>query len=268
MSTIVFVHAHPDDEGTSTAGTMTRLVREGHRVVVVYATGGECGSVPDDLLDGETLTMRRQAEAERSAEVTGVQRLVWLGYVDSGMTGWEQNAAARAFGNADVDEAAELIATKLADEDVDVLIGYDWHGGYGHPDHVMVHRATKRALDLLPGEPRYLESTMNRDRMRGMYEMAKQRAEPGADPEMFDPDAPADDGNPFGTPEAEIHWAVEIGDDVATKRKALESHGSQGDVQQILGMPEEIFAYAFGAEFLIEPGREQGMQTGWPFASD
>ncbi|QWC85087.1 PIG-L family deacetylase [Nocardioidaceae bacterium] len=268
MSTVVFVHAHPDDEGTGTAGTMVRLVREGHRVVVVYATGGECGSVPDDLRADESLTMRRQAEAERSAEVTGVQRLIWLGYVDSGMTGWEQNAADRAFGRVDVDEAAELIATKLADETVDVLVGYDWHGGYGHPDHVMVHRATLRARDLLPRAPRYLESTMNRDRMRAMYEMAKQMADPGADPEMFDPDAPADDGNPFGTPAAEIDWEVDIAEAVATKRKALESHASQGDVQQILSMPEEIFAHAFGREYFVEPGLGQDMQTGWPFTSD
>ena len=261
MSTVVFVHAHPDDEGTSTAGQMIRLVREGHRVVVVYATGGECGTVPDDLLEGESVTMRRQAEAEQSAEVTGVQRIVWLGYLDSGMTGWAQNSAEGAFGSIDVEEAAALIVRKLADEQVDVIVGYDWHGGYGHPDHVMVHRATKRAAELLPGSPRYLESTMNRDRMREMAALAREMGE-----EMFDPDAPADDGNPFGTPAEELHWEVELGGDVAAKREALSRHASQEDVQRILGMPEEAFPVAFGFEYLIEPGRPVGMQTAWPYA--
>ena len=48
MATIVFLHAHPDDEASGTSGTMTRLSREGHRVVVVYGTGGEHGTAPDD----------------------------------------------------------------------------------------------------------------------------------------------------------------------------------------------------------------------------
>ena len=25
---------------------------------------------------------------------------------------------------------------------------YDWHGGYGHPDHIQVHRVGHRAADL------------------------------------------------------------------------------------------------------------------------
>ena len=95
--TIVFVHAHPDDEASQTSGAMARAAAEGSRVVLVIATGGEHGESPEDLAPGETLKDRRRAEAEQSAAALGVARLAWLGYVDSGMTGWEQNEHDGAF---------------------------------------------------------------------------------------------------------------------------------------------------------------------------
>ena len=65
-----------------------------------------------------------------------MQRVAWLGYRDSGMTGWEQNTHDGAFHSADLDEAAGRLAAILDEEHADILVGYDWHGGYGHPDHV------------------------------------------------------------------------------------------------------------------------------------
>jgi len=97
MSTIVCLHAHPDDEATSTGGTIARAVADGHRVVLVVATNGDHGEVPDDLAPGETLVDRRRTEVLASAEVLGIERVEWLGYTDSGMTGWEQNGAPSSF---------------------------------------------------------------------------------------------------------------------------------------------------------------------------
>ena len=65
MATIVFVHAHPDDEASATGGSMARAAAEGHRVVLVVCTNGDHGEVPDDLADGETLVDRRRAETAR-----------------------------------------------------------------------------------------------------------------------------------------------------------------------------------------------------------
>ena len=107
MGTLVVFHAHPDDEAIATGGSMARAHAEGHRVVLVVATDGEHGEVPDDLADGETLADRRRAETERSAAALGVDRVVWLGYADSGMTGWDANDNEQSFWRADVDEAAD-----------------------------------------------------------------------------------------------------------------------------------------------------------------
>lgn len=263
VSTIVFFHAHPDDEASQTSGTMALAARAGHRVVVVYATNGDHGEVPDDLEPGERLVDRRRSEAEASALITGAARVTWLDYSDSGMTGWEQNSLLGCFHLADLDEAAGRLAAVLDEEDADVLVGYDWHGGYGHPDHVKVHQVAHRAAELAARRPRLLESTMNRDAMRAMSAAAR---EAGHQFGEFDPDGPADDGNPMGTPEAEITWAVDITDAVPVKRAALACHRSQtSDIGAFLSIPVEQFALAFGTEYFIEPGAEPGMRRAWPF---
>ncbi len=260
MSTLVFVHAHPDDEASQTAGAMCRAVAEGHRVVLVVATGGEHGEAPPDLAPGETVADRRRVELAGSAAAIGVHRVEWLGYVDSGMTGWDQNDHEHAFVQAPLDEAAGRLAALLDEESADVLVGYDWHGGYGHPDHVQVHKVVHRAAQLAARRPRLLESSMNRDLMRGF--MAAARAAGMND--GFDPDGPMDDGNPMGSLEAELHWQVDVAAYLPQRRAALASHASQTtDVGGMLSMPEEVFAAFFGMEHYIEPGRPPGMQRAW-----
>src|SRR2546421_4234857 len=139
MATLVCFHAHPDDEVLMTGGIMAQASAAGHRVVLVVATGGELGEVPADLATGETLVERRRVETLRSATALGVARVVWLGYEDSGMAGWEQNKNPAAFIQADVDEAAGRLAAVLDEEAAAVLTVYDYRGNYGHPDHIRVH---------------------------------------------------------------------------------------------------------------------------------
>jgi len=263
VSTIVFLHAHPDDEASQTAGAMARAVAEGHRVVTVFATNGDHGELPAaGLPEGETLVHWRRREAQASADALGVQRIAWLGYADSGMRGWEQNTHEDAFHGADVDEAAGRLAAILDEEDADVLVGYDWHGGYGHPDHVQVHHLVHRAAPLARRTPRLLESTMNRTAMSRQFEEAR-----SAGVEMeWSPDDPMDDGNPLGTPEDEITWEVDVSAYLDQKRRSLEAHRSQAsDIDQFLSMPPEVFARFFGSEYYIEPGVAGPMRRGWPY---
>ena len=270
MSTIVFLHAHPDDEASQTSGSMARAVAEGHRVVTVFATNGDHGELPaEGLPEGETLVHWRRREAQASAAVLGVQRIAWLGYADSGMTGWEQNTADGAFLMADLDEAAQRLVAVLDEEDADVLVGYDGHGGYGHPDHVRVNRLVHHAAARAAHRPRLLESTFNRDQMRHFYEAAVASGQGDA---AFDPDQPQDDGNPMGTPEAQIDWQVDVRAYLPQRRASLEAHRSQAsDIEMLLGIPAETFAAMFGVEHYIEPElhrpgvRDGGMHMGWPF---
>jgi LmbE family N-acetylglucosaminyl deacetylase len=263
MGTLVCLHAHPDDECIVTGGTIARAAAEGHRVVLVVATNGDFGETPPDLADGETLVDRRRAEVQRSAQTLGVARLAWLGYKDSGMTGWEQNADPESFLQADTDEAAERLAVILREESADVLLTYDWHGGYGHPDHIKVHHVGHRAAELA-ATPSVFEATMNRDDIVRSMQAAREVGEgPGED---FDPTGPADDGNPFGTPEAEISLAVDVRQYAHVKRESMKCHASQiTDSSFFLQMPEDVFAMAFGTEWYIKQGAPAGMRSGWLF---
>ena len=244
--TLVTFHAHPDDESIATAGTMARAKAEGHRVVLVLATRGELGEhAPDALAPGESLTERRVAELHAAAEVLGVDRVEFLGYRDSGMAGEETNHHDGAFARADVDEAAAKLAELLREEDADVLTVYDDHGGYGHPDHVQVHRVGVRAAELA-GTKRVYEATMNRDFIRNLVE---QRADEL--PENIEaPDAAQMDD--FGSPESIITTTVDVGDYVDRKRAAMQAHASQIPADSFfLALPPDAFRAAFGEEWFI-----------------
>ncbi len=267
MATLVCFHAHPDDEAIATGGTIARAAAEGHRVVLVVATNGEWGESPDDLGE-QTLVERRRAEAARSADALGIARVVWLGYEDSGMTGWSQNSNPASFIRATVDEAAERLAAVLAEEACDVLTVYDWHGNYGHPDHIHVHHVGHRAAELA-ATPRVFEATMNRDAIRRFARLALEAGvSVGNGEEDFDVDGPADDGNPMGMLEHEITMAVDVTAYVAHKRESIRAHASQvTDTSFFLQMSDELFTVAFGTEWFVEKGvaTGDGPRFGWLF---
>jgi LmbE family N-acetylglucosaminyl deacetylase len=264
MATLVCFHAHPDDESIATGGTMARAASEGHRVVLVLATGGEHGEVPADLQPGETLADRRRTETEASAAVLGIHAVHWLGYVDSGMTGWEQNGHTESFWQAPVEEAAERFAAILRAEQADVVTVYDWHGNYGHPDHVQVHRVGHRAAELA-GTAHVYEATMNRDHIAKLMAMAREAGTPIGDDsgQEFDPND-TDDGNPFGMAESELTTAVDIGDFIEVKRESIRCHASQvTDSSFFMQMPPDIFKLSFGTEWYIRTGAPAGIHETW-----
>jgi LmbE family N-acetylglucosaminyl deacetylase len=256
VATLVCFHAHPDDECISTGGTMARAAAAGHRVVLVVATKGEHGEVPDGFLDaGEQLWERRVKETERSAQILGVQRVEFLGYVDSGMMGTPENDAPESFWQADVDDAAERLASLLREERVDVLTAYDEIGGYGHPDHIQVHRVGLRAGELAAVEHVY-QATINRDHLiRGMRERSAELSEEAR------ANMPDFENSPnFGMPETVITGAVDVTDYLDHKRRAMQAHASQiSDQSFFLQMKPEQFAYAFGTEWFIRTGHGPGI---------
>ncbi|MFK5646585.1 N-acetyl-1-D-myo-inositol-2-amino-2-deoxy-alpha-D-glucopyranoside deacetylase [Ornithinimicrobium sp. LYQ121] len=161
---LVAVHAHPDDETLATGLTLAHHVEAGDEVHVVTATLGEEGEViPPALahLEGtEGLGPHRRDEVAGATAALGV-RHHWLGgdpprWRDSGMAGSSAAAHPRAFASAPVDEAATVLGGMLLDLRPDVVVTYDPHGGYGHPDHVQTHRVTVAAVAMLPAHVRPL----------------------------------------------------------------------------------------------------------------
>jgi LmbE family N-acetylglucosaminyl deacetylase len=182
-STVVVLHAHPDDEATFTGATIRTLADAGVRVVVVTATAGEEGLPRIPLRPGETIRERRIAELEQACELLGVQRLVMLGYRDSGAhTGSYRGGS---LGGTPVAEVARRLEHVVAQERAEALVHYDRRGIYGHVDHVQVHRAGARVVRRLAITG--YEATVDAQQLRRgprhvLQQAAGQRLDAGVDP--------------------------------------------------------------------------------------
>ena len=252
MATAVFFHAHPDDEAIATGGTMAKAAKDGHRVVLVVATKGEHGEVAENYLDqDELLWHRREREQQDAAKILGVDRLEFLGYVDSGMIDTPENEAPESFWQADIDEAAERLATILREERADLLTVYDSNGNYGHPDHIQVHRVGVRAAELA-GVERVYENTVDRDYFVDLIQRA---AEFGV--EMPD-DAPTEEFE-LGVAGDLITTRVDVSDFLDVKKAAMRAHASQiGETSFFLAMPDQAFEAMWGQEWFIRRGAPSG----------
>ena len=163
---VLFVHAHPDDETLSSGGVILRLVERGVRVTLLTATRGERGGVVPELQerigdDPEVLTGIRLDELRRAVEVLGIRDAYFLGepparaaglpprrYSDSGMrwvtptvAGPVDDAAAEALTLAPEAEVVSDVLALIRHTRPDVVVSYDDHGGYGHPDHRCIRAA-------------------------------------------------------------------------------------------------------------------------------
>ena len=141
--TILALHAHPDDESSKAAATVARLVDEGARAVLVTATGGEAGDILNPEMDVPEIAQRlaevRADELEDAARIIGFDEIVMLGYRDSGMPDSSDNRREDAFCNQPIDEVLERVVEVIRRVRPNVVLGYDDHEFYPHPDHLRIH---------------------------------------------------------------------------------------------------------------------------------
>ena len=155
---LLLVHAHPDDESIYTGATMARYAAEGARVTLVTCTLGELGEIiPPSLAylaaeKEDRLGAYRIGELAAACAALGVTDHRFLGgpgrWRDSGMMGTAGNDDPRCFWRADVDQAADALLDVIGEVRPQVLVTYDAHGAYGHPDHIQAHRVAWRACEL------------------------------------------------------------------------------------------------------------------------
>ena len=259
MATLVFFHAHPDDESIGTGGSIAKASAEGHRVVVVVATRGELGAEPKGLLlDGEELGQRRVTETERAVDILGAHRLAFLGYRDSGMMGSPTNGDAGSFWSAEVDEAAQRLAAILIEEVADVLVVYDKTGVTGHPDHIQVHRVGHRAAERA-GTPEVVEATMSHSQAAILIRHAVATgAGTGTGTGNGHSTATGAVGArpvepaTFGTPDDKLTGRVDVRAYLDLKRRAMAAHASQiSETSFFLTLPPDAFEAVWGYECLV-----------------
>lgn len=154
---LLHVHAHPDDESSKGAATTAYYVARGVRVMVATCTGGEKGEVLNPKMLTEENQRRlpelRRAEMAEAARILGIEQ-VWLGFLDSGMG---PQIEPESFAAQDVDVAAGPLVKVIREFRPQVVTTYDENGGYPHPDHIMAHKITMKAVEAAADESAWPE---------------------------------------------------------------------------------------------------------------
>jgi LmbE family N-acetylglucosaminyl deacetylase len=249
VATVVFLHAHPDDEAIFTGGTMAALSAAGGRVVVVFATDGGLGLPVDG--DGALHAVRTD-ESRAAAELLGIARVVFLDHADSGIDA--DALTDRSFAATAVATVAAELEAVLADERADALVSYEPGGIYPHPDHLQVHRVG-RAAAAGAGTPTVYEATVDREHLHFVETHLVVEAS-GAVPGLLG----ADPGLrmsawTIGSPTVEIDLSIDVRPFIARKRAAMEAHASQitGDTSA-RRLDDEAFAEVYGTEWYLRSG--------------
>ncbi len=259
MSTLLLVHAHPDDESISTGGVMMKARADGHRVVLVTATRGEVGEIynMDEAESRPRLGEIREQELETAARILGVNRGEFLGYRDSGMVGTADNQNPRSFHMAPVDEAAGRLVAILREEKPDVIVTYEETGSYGHPDHIKCHVVTNAALDNMlrssdSWTPKKLYYTaIPRSLLEAFREQMPEEAQQMASESSI---------QMTGTRDELVTTRVDVSPYVSRKLEAFRTHVSQNDPNSWLTkMQDQILELAFGTEYYQLARGEPGM---------
>jgi LmbE family N-acetylglucosaminyl deacetylase len=156
--TLLVVYPHPDDESFGNGGTLARYAAQDVAVHYACATRGECGTVAPALLEGYAdVAALRTAEQECAARALGLAAVHFLGHRDSGMQGTADNDNPAALVQAPLERVAGQITALIRALRPQVVLTFNSYGGYGHPDHIYLHYATRAAFAAAPDPARYPE---------------------------------------------------------------------------------------------------------------
>jgi LmbE family N-acetylglucosaminyl deacetylase len=136
MLRLLCILAHPDDESLGTGGILARYAAEGVATYLITATLGERGWLgdPADYPGPAALAEMRQSELEAAGSVLGLREVTYLTYLDGELD------------QADTAVGVRRLVGHIRRIRPDVVVTFDPHGYYGHPDHVAISQWTTAAV--------------------------------------------------------------------------------------------------------------------------
>ncbi len=229
---LLAVFAHPDDEAFSSGGILTHYASLGVRVELLCATRGEAGKITDPNLSITDLGKHRELELKLACQAMGISEPRFMDYHDSGRLERLRTDDPLATINIDYLEMEAKIIATIKETKPQVILTFDPHGGYNHPDHLSVYRAASAAFfssGYLPDAPKRLFYTaFPLETMRAWIAQPGGAMTPGMTPEVF------------GVSTDTI--AVQFDGSAYTEQKlaALAAHGSQTGKNSRMGqLPPE-----------------------------
>lgn len=251
--TLMAVHAHPDDEASSTGGVLAKYADEGVRTVLVTCTNGEFGDTPaglkpgDDGHDEQEVAQIRLAELSESCKYLGVSHLELLGYHDSGMPDWEYKHRPGAFCNVPEQDVALRISGLIEQYRPQVVITYDDNGAYQHPDHVHASRAAAAAVAGTGIPAKLYLTAMRRSEWQEIMEALRELGANIPDATTLTPE----EERRIEESERRITTNIDIRPVLERKRAALLAHASQISESWFTKIPPDLGERVFGRESFI-----------------
>jgi LmbE family N-acetylglucosaminyl deacetylase len=254
--TLLAVFAHPDDEAFGTGGSLAHLSASGVKTVLVCATRGEVGEIADpSYATPETLGQVREAELRCAAETMGVAEVIFLGYRDSGMAGTPENQDPRAFINAPADDVMATLVGVIRRVRPQAVVTFEPNGGYGHPDHIAIHKHSVAAFHAAADPTCYPEQGAAYQAARLFYtaiprsfilELRDQLEALGEDTSQF---GRFDEEN-LGWPDDRVNLVLDVASTVELKWQALLCHRTQfGPGNLFRRLPEPIMKQMMSREY-------------------
>ena len=260
LLTLMAVHAHPDDEASSTGGVLARYGDEGVRTIVVTCTNGEFGDAPGGVKPGKDghdaaeVAEIRLAELRESAKILGVTELEVLGYHDSGMPDWDYKDRQDAFCNIPEEVVAARIGVLIERYRPQVVISYDDKGAYQHPDHVHAARSAAAAVAASGIPAKFYQTAMRRSDWRKIWDALRELGEDVPDMSDISPEMLRQ----MEERERQITTTIDISPVLERKRDALLAHASQIQDSWFSKIPPDIAEGVFGRESFIRASDSTG----------
>jgi LmbE family N-acetylglucosaminyl deacetylase len=250
---VLVLHAHPDDECVLTGGILARSVQTGCRTMVFFGTSGELGdrfgwpSLPD-----VKLARLREGEAEQSLCILGITDHAFLRYPDSGYKRTAHKSGSRALCKQDPQHVARTVVDAV-DQPIDLILTYDPHGTYGHPDHMFMSRVGDALVDHFP-DASLMHTSFNRD-----YILSVGQASSSAFSQY------TSRRTHLGLLEQSFSFRLDVEAYSNLKRQAISVHRSQQRpgslVDAMLSCSDREFAALFSKEWFIS--RRKGSNWGY-----
>jgi N-acetyl-1-D-myo-inositol-2-amino-2-deoxy-alpha-D-glucopyranoside deacetylase len=263
-ASLLVVLAHPDDE-IFLGGVLAHLSDRGVRVTLASATNGEAGKPHPSIGTVEDLGALRAEELRVSCARLGIGKTVLLGFHDSARKERQRHDDPRALANVDMLEVEAAVRQIIQEVQPHVVLTFDPHGGYYHPDHLAIQRATTGAFFSsgvmgATAPERLFYGVMLRD----VFRVFAERSRGGGFTDGLDPDV-------FGTAPCMIAVSFNARSYLGRKFSALAAHRSAfGVTEEMLHNPPpgvaqmlDAFRPAFEREDFVLAGTRVAAAS-WP----
>jgi LmbE family N-acetylglucosaminyl deacetylase len=145
---ILAFFAHPDDETMLSGGALALLARNGAQVHYLCATRGEGGEVGEPpLCRVDDLGELRQQEMACAVQVLGGHSLTFFDYVDPRIGQYDELYPY----TDDLALLTQQVVNLIMKHQAKIVITHGSNGEYGHPAHVLTHKAARMAVESLNG---------------------------------------------------------------------------------------------------------------------